>query len=71
MTVKPTFVNVHDLDPGEREAILLALFIEADLVLMDDREGVEVARRVGLAVTGTIGILDRAANSGSSNLPQL
>jgi predicted nucleic acid-binding protein len=28
---------------------------------MDEREGVEEARRLGLVVTGTIGVLDRAA----------
>jgi predicted nucleic acid-binding protein len=64
VAVAPTSVTLHDLDQGEREAILLALFIKADLVLMDDREGVEEARRVGLSVTGTIGILDRAAELG-------
>ena len=31
---------------------------------MDDREGVEEARRLGLSVTGTLGILDRASERG-------
>lgn len=64
VTTKRAFVDLHGLDPGEREAILLALVIEADLLLMDDREGVEEARRVGLSVTGTLGVLDRAAELG-------
>ena len=35
---------------------------------MDEREGVEEARRLGLAVTGTIGVLDRAAERGLVDL---
>ncbi len=31
---------------------------------MDEREGVEEARRLGLTVTGTLGVLDRAAERG-------
>jgi predicted nucleic acid-binding protein len=50
------------LDDGERAAIELAARIGADLILMDDRDGVTVARSKGLAVTGTLGILDLAAS---------
>ena len=32
-------VSLADLDLGEHDAILLALHLKADLVLMDDREG--------------------------------
>jgi predicted nucleic acid-binding protein len=60
----PPSVSLPDLDPGEHDAILLALHLKADLVLMDDREGVEEARRLGLTVTGTLGVLDRAAERG-------
>lgn len=52
------------LDDGERAAIALALSLKADLILMDDRAGVAAASVLGLNVTGTIGILDRAANRG-------
>jgi predicted nucleic acid-binding protein len=52
------------LDPGEYDAILLALHLKADLVLMDEREGVEEARHLGLTVTGTLGVLDRGAERG-------
>ena len=58
-----------DLDPGEHDAILLALQVKADLVIMDEREGVEEARRLGLIVTGTLGVLDRAAERGLIDLP--
>ena len=57
------------LDRGERDAILLALEIKADLLLMDEREGVEEAVRLGLVVTGTLGVLDRAAEKELLDLP--
>lgn len=39
------------LDIGERAALSLAHALGADLLLMDDRAGVTVARRQGFAVT--------------------
>ena len=57
----PSITLSADLDPGEYDAIRLALHRQADLVLMDERDGVEEARRLGLTVTGTLGILDQAA----------
>jgi predicted nucleic acid-binding protein len=52
------------LDEGERAALGLARVINADLVLMDDRAGVAAARFFGLAVIGTLGVLDLAARRG-------
>ena len=57
------------LDPGEQAAIALALNLRADLLLMDERAGVMEARRLGLTVTGTLGILARAAERSFVNLP--
>jgi predicted nucleic acid-binding protein len=54
-------LGLEILGEGEREAIALALDRRADMLLMDDREGVEEARRLGLTVTGTLGVLQRAA----------
>lgn len=56
------------LDPGERAAIALAEAVGADAVLMDDRAGMTVALAKGLAVLGTIGVLDRAARRGLVDL---
>lgn len=67
-TASPTHVLLADLDPGEHDAILLALDVRADLVVMDEREGVEEARRLGLAVTGTLGVPDRASERGLIDL---
>lgn len=50
-----------ELDPGEREAIQLARLEHANLLLMDERLGVRIAREQGLAVTGTLGVLVQAA----------
>lgn len=52
------------VDPGERDAILLAKELSADVVLLDDRAGRTAARRLGLVVIGTLGILDEAAERG-------
>ena len=56
------------LDPGERQAIQLARQERADLVLMDERLGVRVARAQGLVVTGTLGVLLQATARGFVNL---
>lgn len=53
-----------NVDPGELEAICLAREIHAAAVLMDDRIGRNAARRYGLFVTGTIGVLESAAARG-------
>lgn len=44
------------LDPGELEAIALALEIGATVV-MDDRRGRRRARMLGVSLTGTLGVL--------------
>jgi uncharacterized protein len=45
------------LDPGEAEAIALAVELNADRLLMDERLGRSAAMQVGLQVTGVLGIL--------------
>ncbi len=50
----------ENLDPGESEAIALALQVRADLLLMDERLGRRTAERLGLKVVGVVGILVEA-----------
>jgi predicted nucleic acid-binding protein len=61
---------LDQLDPGERQAIQLAKDEKADLLLMDEREGVSVARRLGLIVTGTLGVLLQGASRGLVDLDE-
>lgn len=61
-------VGLQKLDDGERQAIMLALSLDADLILMDERAGVAIARSNGFVVTGTLGALELAATRGLLDL---
>ena len=63
-----SFTPFEDLGRGESEAIALARQIHADQVLIDDREAVTIALRFGLAVVGTLGVLELAAKKGLISL---
>ena len=78
----PVWFEVHALPPlasdvlpalgaGEREAIVLAEAIQADFVLIDERDGRRAARSRDLAVTGTLGILEEAAVRSLIDLPSV
>lgn len=45
------------LDQGESEAIILSDICHADLLLMDEIKGRQVARQMGLHLMGTLGML--------------
>jgi len=62
--------SLANLDAGEEDAIALAVELHADLLLMDDREGVIAARSRGLTVTGTLGVLGLAAKHGLLDLAE-
>lgn len=54
----------QDLDAGEAEAIALAIEIQADWLLMDERLGRETAQYFGLRYVGLVGILSAAKQRG-------
>jgi hypothetical protein len=53
-----------ELDRGESEAIVLALEQQAELLLMDERTGRDVASRLGIRRTGLLGVLLEAKKQG-------
>lgn len=57
-------------DPGESEAIALAVQVGADLLLMDEALGRRTAQAMGLSVAGTLGLILRAWRQGLLSDPQ-
>jgi len=58
----------EDLDPGEAEAIVLAIERRADLLLVDERRRRRTATAEGLTVTGLLGVVARAKRVGLIDL---
>jgi predicted nucleic acid-binding protein len=74
-SILPSWCQVHvlasvpdaalsELDAGERDAIQLALEMGIDTLLMDEIEGRREAMRRCLHVTGTVAVLELAAQRG-------
>jgi len=59
---------LHELDRGETAAICYAIDHDAHLILLDEKDGRQVARRHDLTMTGVIGILLRGAKAGQIEL---
>ena len=60
--------SLAKLDPGERDAILLAIELRADQLIVDDREGRKHAEERRIPVIGTLGVLKEAATLGLLDL---
>jgi predicted nucleic acid-binding protein len=54
----------RDLDRGESEAIALATQLNATWLLLDERDGRNIARTLGLNVTGVLGIILKGWHEG-------
>jgi predicted nucleic acid-binding protein len=61
-------MSLSRLHAGEREAILLAHELRAEVVLLDDRRARLAARESGLEVMGLLGVLSQAAKKGLVSL---
>jgi len=55
----------RQIDEGEAAAITYAVDNDADLLLLDERDGRKAARRHEVSVTGVVGVLMRAAMDGT------
>lgn len=65
VTNRPLVTSLEgELDAGEAEAIVLAVEVEAALLLMDERKGRAIANRLGVSHTGVLGILAKAKHDG-------
>lgn len=53
-----------ELDEGEASAIVLALEYENSLLIIDEKKGRNTAKRLGLQIIGTLGIVLRAKEKG-------
>ena len=60
--------SLSALDPGERDAIMLAAELRAGQLIVDDREGRRLAEDRGITVIGTLGVLKEAATLGLLDL---
>jgi predicted nucleic acid-binding protein len=54
-------LSLAKLDAGERDAIMLSTELNADELIIDEREGRREAERRGIPVIGTLGVLREAA----------
>jgi hypothetical protein len=52
------------LDPGESEAITLALELDADFIIIDEKKGRKIAEDYGLRKIGLVGILVESKRKG-------
>jgi len=66
----PSDSDLDKLDPGEKAAIVLAEQQKADLIVIDDLLGRQVAKSRQFRVTGLLGVLDQAARQNVVDLPE-
>lgn len=60
----PETIDLAALDPGEIDAISLAIEVGADLLLIDERAGTKIANLLNVQTVGLLGVLLQAKESG-------
>jgi predicted nucleic acid-binding protein len=53
-----------ELDKGEKQTLNMAIYKNADYVIIDEKRARNIAEYLGLSVTGTLGILLKAKQQG-------
>jgi predicted nucleic acid-binding protein len=75
LQIRPTSLQpdaaLMRLDPGEREALMLAQELRADLVLVDEREARAEAARRAFNAMGTLRVLELAAERNLVDSPSM
>lgn len=61
--------GANDVSATDQEAIVLAMELNASLLLMDDQRARRYARAFGVVTLGTLGLLEAAAARGLISLP--
>jgi predicted nucleic acid-binding protein len=56
-----------ELDKGESSGITLALENEASLLIIDEKKGRGIAKKLGIKITGILGVMIRAKEIGVIN----
>jgi len=65
VTNRPLVTSLEsDLDLGEAEAVVLAVELKAELLLIDERKGRAIADRLGANSIGLLGVLVKAKHDG-------
>lgn len=64
------FTPQKKIDDGEREAFALAIELNADAILLDDKNALPEARRLKLQTIALFTLLERAATRNLIDLPQ-
>ena len=62
--IRPELTDIHRLHQGEKDAISLALELNADALLIDERAGRDAVAALGLRSIGILGILLQAKVEG-------
>ncbi len=65
------YAQLQRLQPGEQAAIVLAQFLQADLLILDDLDARRTAQNLGLNIIGMLGVLGEAAKRNWISFPEV